>query len=125
LANKQRQIAGFHDVCLTLLLALNTEKASTVGRILVKRATFHNYLTGTLEETAMEELQYLYVLLYLFDHELEGRMRNAELGTLFALSWPLTWFSHSLRHYHQVPLDTFVICLRIRIMIYSSDSRLL
>ncbi len=68
----------------------------------MKRSCFRNYLVGTLEETALRELQHLYVLLYLHDHELEKHMRLAELGCLFALSWPLTWFSHSLHHYGQV-----------------------
>uniref|UniRef100_A0A915DEK4 Rab-GAP TBC domain-containing protein n=2 Tax=Ditylenchus dipsaci TaxID=166011 RepID=A0A915DEK4_9BILA len=55
-----------------------------------------------LEESAMTELQDVYVLLYLHDPDVEQHMRFAELGALFALSWPLTWFSHDLQHYSQI-----------------------
>lgn len=43
-----------------------------------------------------------YVILSRADPQLERVMREVHLGTMFALSWPLTWFSHSLNHYQQV-----------------------
>ncbi|KAK5965409.1 Rab-GAP TBC domain-containing protein [Trichostrongylus colubriformis] len=36
------------------------------------------------------------------DPQLERALREVHLGTMFALSWPLTWFSHSLNHYQQI-----------------------
>jgi len=33
---------------------------------------------------------------------LERHLREAELGVLFALSWPLTWFSHAIDSYATV-----------------------
>ncbi|KAI6195646.1 TBC1 domain family member 20 [Aphelenchoides besseyi] len=97
-----RYYQGFHDVCLTLMLAMDVERAKQVGRLLVERGTFRNYLTKSLEESALRELQFLYVILWKSDPELERHMRNAELGTLFALSWPLTWFSHALDSYEHI-----------------------
>lgn len=52
----------------------------------------------------MQDLQLMYVLLFKHNHKLEEYLREAELGTLFALSWPLTWFSHVLDDYQQVGL---------------------
>ena len=53
----------------------------------------------------MHDLQYMYVLLFKHNPRLETYLREAELGTLFALSWPLTWFSHVLNDYKQVCLQ--------------------
>ncbi|VDM27882.1 unnamed protein product [Toxocara canis] len=46
----------------------------------------------------------MYVITWKVDAELEKVMRSVELGSLFALSWPLTWFSHALHHYRQIVL---------------------
>uniref|UniRef100_A0AC34GWX0 Rab-GAP TBC domain-containing protein n=1 Tax=Panagrolaimus sp. ES5 TaxID=591445 RepID=A0AC34GWX0_9BILA len=99
---KFRYYQGFHDICLTLILVLGSEAAFRVSRILSHRTVFKRYLTKSLEESAMHDLQYMYVLLFKHNPKLETYLREAELGTLFALSWPLTWFSHVLNDYKQV-----------------------
>uniref|UniRef100_A0A0N5AG51 Rab-GAP TBC domain-containing protein n=1 Tax=Syphacia muris TaxID=451379 RepID=A0A0N5AG51_9BILA len=63
-----------------------------------------HYLTKTLEDSVLKELALMYIMLWKEDAELEKSMRSVELGALFALSWPLTWFSHSLHHYEQIVL---------------------
>lgn len=50
----------------------------------------------------LKELSLMYIMLWKEDSELEHAMRSVQLGALFALSWPLTWFSHALHHYEQV-----------------------
>jgi len=97
-----RYYQGFHDICLTLILVLGSENAYRVAKILAHRTIFKRYLTKSLEETAMQDLQLMYVLLFKHNHKLEEYLREAELGTLFALSWPLTWLSHVLDDYQQV-----------------------
>ncbi|MCP9264014.1 BMA-TBC-20 [Dirofilaria immitis] len=92
---------GFHDVCLTLLLVLGNEKAEHVGALLANNGIFKGYLLKTLEDTVLRDLDLMHVLLWKVDEELEKVVRGVELGSLFALSWPLTWFSHALHHYHQ------------------------
>jgi hypothetical protein len=99
---KFRYYQGFHDICLTLILVLGSDVAFRVARILSNRTAFYRYLTKSLEESAMHDLQYMYVLLFNHNPKLETYLREAELGTLFALSWPLTWFSHVLNDYKQV-----------------------
>ncbi|VDK88683.1 unnamed protein product [Litomosoides sigmodontis] len=95
---------GFHDVCLTLLLVLGNEKAEHVGTLLANNGIFRGYLLKSLEDTVLRDLDLMYVLLWKVDEELEKVVRAVELGSLFALSWPLTWFSHALHHYHQIVL---------------------
>ncbi|VDP19549.1 unnamed protein product [Onchocerca flexuosa] len=93
---------GFHDVCLTLLLVLGKEKAERVGTLLANNGIFRGYLLRKLEDTVLRDLDLMHVLLWKVDEELEKVVRAVQLGSLFALSWPLTWFSHALHHYHQV-----------------------
>ncbi|CAG9533530.1 unnamed protein product [Cercopithifilaria johnstoni] len=95
---------GFHDVCLTLLLVLGNEKAEHVGILLANNGIFKGYLLKSLEDTVLRDLDLMYVLLWKVDEELERVVRAVDLGSLFALSWPLTWFSHALHHYHQIVL---------------------
>jgi hypothetical protein len=99
-----RYYQGFHDVCLTLILVLGVDKGTSVARSLTKRAVFRQYLTRSLEETALSELQFMHVLLFKCNPRLEEILRSAELGSMFALSWPLTWFSHALHEYTQIVL---------------------
>uniref|UniRef100_A0A8R1YA04 Rab-GAP TBC domain-containing protein n=1 Tax=Onchocerca volvulus TaxID=6282 RepID=A0A8R1YA04_ONCVO len=95
---------GFHDVCLTLLLVLGKEKAEHVGTLLANNGIFRGYLLKKLEDTVLRDLDLMHVLLWKVDEELEKVIRAVQLGSLFALSWPLTWFSHTLHHYHQIVL---------------------
>ncbi len=80
---------------------LDEPTAFSAARSLTKRAAFSKYLTLPIEGLVTEELQYIYVILWLHDPVLELHMRGADLGTTFAISWPLTWFSHDLRKYSQ------------------------
>ncbi|VDN52897.1 unnamed protein product [Dracunculus medinensis] len=95
---------GFHDVCLTLLLVLGVQAAESVGVNLAKNGIFNEYLLRTLEDTVLRDLDLMYIILWKVDSEIERIMRSVQLGSLFALSWPLTWFSHAFHHYRQVVL---------------------
>uniref|UniRef100_A0A1I8AUQ4 Rab-GAP TBC domain-containing protein n=1 Tax=Steinernema glaseri TaxID=37863 RepID=A0A1I8AUQ4_9BILA len=97
-----RYYQGFHDVCLTLVLVLGSKIGYKVAKALSTNSVFHRFLTRSLEESAMRDLNYMYVLLWKEDPSLERFMRNASVGCMFALSWILTWFSHSLQEYTQV-----------------------
>ncbi|CAB3404034.1 unnamed protein product [Caenorhabditis bovis] len=93
---------GFHDICLTALLVCGHEDAFRVCVNLAKHGAFNNYLLKTLERTVVKELELMYVILSRVEPQLEKVMRSVELGSIFALSWPLTWFSHSLKQYQQI-----------------------
>lgn len=85
-------ILGFHDVALTFLLVLDDQEALKAMENICLRGSFRNYLSCSLEESVLRELDDLYVLLFLHDHEVERYMRDVELGTLFALSWPCNYY---------------------------------
>ncbi|VDK56735.1 unnamed protein product [Anisakis simplex] len=121
-SHRFRYYQGFHDVCLTLLLVLGLESAERVGLKLAKYGAFNAYLTQTLEETVLRDLDLLYVITWRVDAELEKVMRSVELGSLFALSWPLTWFSHALHHYRQIVLcfDLFLASHPLMPVYYTS-----
>jgi len=104
LNHKYRYYQGFHDVCLTLLLVLGVDAAEEAAISLSRHGPFSRYLLLSLEESAVCELELMYPLLDEVDEDLERRLRRAELGCLFALSWPLTWFSHSFRSHQQIVL---------------------
>uniref|UniRef100_A0A0K0DPX6 Rab-GAP TBC domain-containing protein n=1 Tax=Angiostrongylus cantonensis TaxID=6313 RepID=A0A0K0DPX6_ANGCA len=97
-----RYYQGFHDVCLTVLLVCGAETAFEVCRSLAHYGPFRSYLLKSLEESVLKELEFLYVILSRVDPHLERVLREVRLGTMFALSWPLTWFSHSLNEYQQI-----------------------
>uniref|UniRef100_A0A915MD97 Rab-GAP TBC domain-containing protein n=1 Tax=Meloidogyne javanica TaxID=6303 RepID=A0A915MD97_MELJA len=112
---------GFHDVCLTFLLILDADEAFKAVQSICQRGSFGNYLSCSLEESVLKELDDIYVLLFLHDREVEEQLRGLELGTLFALSWPLTWFSHALQHHSQVTLFfDFFLCSDYLMPIYVS-----
>src|SRR5271155_1203858 len=93
---------GFHDVCLTMLLVLGRPAAQRMSMQLAASASFHRYLTEPLEQSALKDIELVYVVLAHTDSDLEYYMRRAELGELFALSWMLTWFAHSIDKYDSV-----------------------
>ncbi|UMM16764.1 hypothetical protein L5515_013637 [Caenorhabditis briggsae] len=93
---------GFHDICLTVLLVCGEKDALPICSNLAKNGSFNNYLLKTLEKSVVRELDLLYVILSRVEPTLEKVMRSVELGTMFGLSWPLTWFSHSLKQYQQI-----------------------
>ncbi|KAJ1374075.1 hypothetical protein KIN20_036668 [Parelaphostrongylus tenuis] len=97
-----RYYQGFHDVCLTVLLVCGVETAFEVCRSLAHHGPFRSYLLKSLEDSVLKELEFLYVILSRVDPHLERVLREVRLGTMFALSWPLTWFSHSLNEYQQI-----------------------
>ncbi|WKY08435.1 hypothetical protein Q1695_007728 [Nippostrongylus brasiliensis] len=119
-----RYYQGFHDVCLTVILVCGVESAYEVCKNLAHHGPFRSYLTKSLESSVLKELELLYVILSRADPELERVLREVHLGTMFALSWPLTWFSHSLNKYQQIvrffdvflaspPLTPIYVCAAI------------
>nr|CDJ82243.1 TBC1 domain family member 20 [Haemonchus contortus] len=97
-----RYYQGFHDVCLTVILVCGKEVAYEVCKNLANHGPFRSYLLKSLDKSVLKELELLYVILSRADPQLERVLREVHLGTMFALSWPLTWFSHSLNHYQQI-----------------------
>ncbi|GMT14763.1 hypothetical protein PFISCL1PPCAC_6060, partial [Pristionchus fissidentatus] len=101
---------GLHDVFLTLLLVVGQDSAEDIGRHLIREGVFHDYLAMSLDQGVCKQLELIYVILSRVDPAIEAIFREVQLGPIFALSWPLTWFSHSLHSYNQIVrvFDSFV-----------------
>uniref|UniRef100_A0A914UIN1 Rab-GAP TBC domain-containing protein n=1 Tax=Plectus sambesii TaxID=2011161 RepID=A0A914UIN1_9BILA len=85
-----------------MLLVLGRPAALRMSTQLAASASFRRYLTEPLEQSAIKDIELVYVILANTDTDLEYYMRRAELGQLFALSWLLTWFAHSIDKYDSV-----------------------
>ncbi|VDP05389.1 unnamed protein product [Soboliphyme baturini] len=105
-----RYYQGFHDVCLTVLLAVGERWAF---RVCSRLATtyFRPFLEKPLDQST-RVLNYVYSLIAVTDPELYSYLTHAEVGTMFALSWLLTWFSHVIRDYDTLVrlFDLFIVC---------------
>ncbi|GFO02706.1 TBC1 domain family member 20 [Plakobranchus ocellatus] len=85
---------GFHDVCVTFLLCMDEDKSfAMVNKLSI--GYMREYLDETMERTSLL-LNYIYPLINKCNPELCDHMQRNDLGTIFALSWVITWFSHVL-----------------------------
>lgn len=91
---------GFHDVCLTYMTMLGDGEAFSKLKKLIG-SHFNTFMQPTLDETR-NYLDMLTILIGLQNKELEEFLEKAEVGTIFALSWVITWFSHVIPNEHDV-----------------------
>ncbi|XP_072458808.1 TBC1 domain family member 20-like [Notamacropus eugenii] len=85
---------GYHEVALALLLVLGPRAAAA----LLDQLSMHHlrdFMDPTMDNT-WHILNYLLPLLARESPQLHSFMERAEVGTVFALSWLLTWFGHVL-----------------------------
>lgn len=85
---------GFHDILVTFLMVLGREVTYEVLKKLV-----HSHLKPFMARTMHETNEMLYLMYPIFEKEdrvLFDFLMKAELGTIFALPWVITWFSHNL-----------------------------
>ncbi|XP_005093564.1 TBC1 domain family member 20 [Aplysia californica] len=95
LKNKQlKYYQGFHDVCITFLLCMDEDLAFAMVEKLAM-SYMREYLDDTMERTSLL-LNTIYPLVNKCNPELCEHMQRNDLGTIFALSWVITWFSHVL-----------------------------
>lgn len=91
---------GFHDVCLTYMTMLGDKNAFTKLSKLID-SHFSTFMQPTMDETK-GYLDMLPILIGFQDSDLEQFLEQAEVGTIFALSWVITWFSHVIPSEHDV-----------------------
>lgn len=84
---------GFHDVCLTYMIRLGDEKKAEEKLDGMIKTHFYVYMQPTMNET-QEYLALVPVIIGLMDEKVQEFLEKAEVGTIFALSWVITWFSH-------------------------------
>ncbi|XP_028591384.2 TBC1 domain family member 20 isoform X2 [Podarcis muralis] len=101
---------GYHDIVVTFLLVVGERLATT---LVEKLSTHHlrDFMDPTMDNTK-HILNYLMPIIDQVNPELHDFMQRAEVGTIFALSWLITWFGHVLSDFrHVVRLyDFFLAC---------------
>lgn len=101
---------GYHDICVTFLLAVGEDIAFA---LVDKLSTTHlrAYMDATMERTKVV-MNYLNPIVAKANPELEKFLQRSEVGTMFCLSWLITWYGHVLNEYrHIVRLyDFFIAC---------------
>lgn len=95
-----RYYQGYHDVAVTFLLVVGEDVAF---QIMEKLSTQHfkDYMEPTMDETSYL-LNFVYPLIQRMNPGLFDFMERAEVGTIFCLEWPLTWYGHSLKQYRDI-----------------------
>ena len=91
---------GYHDVAITFLLVVG----ETVGYQIMERLSdthLRQFMTSNMEST-MGLLQLMYPIIRRSSPALHQHLVKAELGTIFALPWLITWFGHVLPNYSDV-----------------------
>uniref|UniRef100_A0AAV2K4G2 TBC1 domain family member 20 n=1 Tax=Knipowitschia caucasica TaxID=637954 RepID=A0AAV2K4G2_KNICA len=108
---------GYHDVAVTLLLLVGERMALAM---LNKLSNFHlrDFMDPTMDRTK-HILNYLMPILEQVDTELHDFMMRAEVGTIFALSWLITWYGHVLSEFkHTLRLYDFFLASHPLMPIY-------
>eukprot|EP00117_Sycon_ciliatum_P011236 scpid65882/ scgid12804/ TBC1 domain family member 20 len=83
---------GFHDVALLWLLAVGSD-AALVVLLKVMDCHISDFMDTDMKRTT-SMLAFIYTILRHHDPQLEAFLQRSEVGTVFSLSWLLTWFSH-------------------------------
>ncbi|KAI2796906.1 hypothetical protein BLOT_014603 [Blomia tropicalis] len=119
---------GYHDICLTFLLMMDEERAfNLVDRV---SNTHLKYFMEETMNTTSNHLQIIYLILCREDPRLHNYLVRSEVGTIFCLSWVITWFSHVLNDFDDITrlFDCFISChflmpiyLTTSILLYKSE----
>ncbi|XP_060099023.1 TBC1 domain family member 20-like [Heteronotia binoei] len=91
---------GYHDIAVTLLLV----SGERMGIALLERLSMlhlRDFMDPTMDSTK-HILNYLMPLLQRESPRLHDFMLRAEVGTIFALSWLITWYGHVLSNFHHI-----------------------
>ncbi|XP_020795426.1 TBC1 domain family member 20 [Boleophthalmus pectinirostris] len=101
---------GYHDIVVTFLLVVGEQRATA---LVEKLSTHHlrDFMDPTMDNTK-HILNYLMPIIDRVNPEVHDFMQQSEVGTVFALSWLITWFGHVLSDFrHVVRLyDFFLAC---------------
>ncbi|CAI9737936.1 Hypothetical predicted protein [Octopus vulgaris] len=108
---------GYHDICVTILLTVGEDLAyAVVDRLSISHLS--DYMGSTMERTKVI-MDYVFPILAKVNPKLEAYLQKAEVGTMFCLSWIITWYGHVLKEYrHIVRLYDFFIASHPLMPIY-------
>lgn len=91
---------GYHDICVTFLLILGPEMAFHVLNVL-SESHLSIFMEESMESTSTL-LKIIPEMIRKENPELSKFLTSSGVGTIFCLSWIITWFSHVLKNYDTV-----------------------
>ncbi|XP_008178229.1 TBC1 domain family member 20 isoform X1 [Acyrthosiphon pisum] len=91
---------GYHDVAVTFLIEVGQNEAYSIMKHLSSNH-LKEFLKPTMEETSYL-LLHVFPLIKKLNPELEKFIEKSGIGTIFALPWLISWFSHSLDQHSKV-----------------------
>lgn len=119
---------GYHDICLTLLLVMDEKQAYQLTNQI---SNLHlKYFMEKTMNTTSNLLEIIYLILKEESQQLYDYLIRSEVGTIFSLSWVITWFSHVLNDLDDILrlFDFFIanhfltpIYLTVAILLYKED----
>ncbi|KAK0133823.1 TBC1 domain family member 20 [Merluccius polli] len=108
---------GYHDVAVSLLLLVGERTAIAMLHTLSNHH-LRDFMDPTMDSTK-HILNYLMPILEQVDRELHAFLIRAEVGTIFALSWLITWYGHVLSEFrHTLRLYDFFLASHPLMPIY-------
>lgn len=119
---------GYHDICVTFLLVCGQK---LTYRLMDKLSCLYlrDFMCPTMEKTS-KMLNFLVPIVRKSNEVLAEFLEECHVGTIFALSWLITWFSHVLSDGKQVLrlYDFFLVShplmpvyLAAQIVLFQSD----
>ena len=91
---------GYHDIAVTLLRVLGEDLASALLEQLSK-THIRDFMDTNMNRTS-KMLSLFYAIMGKADAELEQFLNKADVGTIFALSWLITWYGHDVNGFDTI-----------------------
>lgn len=101
---------GYHDICVTFLLVVGEDLAfALVDKLSLNH--LRDFMDSNMDRTK-HMLNYLYPIVRRANPELHDYMIRSEVGTIFSLSWLITWYGHVLNDLRHIVrcYDFFIAC---------------
>uniref|UniRef100_A0A673LP04 Zgc:63863 n=1 Tax=Sinocyclocheilus rhinocerous TaxID=307959 RepID=A0A673LP04_9TELE len=106
---------GYHDIVVTFLLVVGERMTIAIMEKLSNHL-LRDFMDPTMDSTK-HILNYLMPILEQVDRELHDFMIRSEVGTIFALSWLITWYGYVLSDFRHV-LRPVSLCLSCQTVLY-------
>lgn len=115
---------GYHDICVTVLQVCGARLGQVIAKELSNRH-LRDYMCKTMDQTTML-LDLVMPILKEEDTELYGFLLESEVGTIFALSWLITWYGHVINeHKYVVRLFDFFVAAHPLMPLYIAAAMVL
>jgi len=115
---------GYHDICVTVLRCCGLRLGQVIAKELSKRH-LRDYMCPTMDQTRIL-LDFIMPIIKEEDDELHDFLLESDVGTIFALSWVITWYGHVLaEHKFIVRLFDLFLALHPLMAVYTAAAMVL